>query len=209
MLSSALRSGARKSVASTLGILAANTAYFLLSATSVGALLMASYNLFFAVKWIGAAYLIFLGLRALAGSSALAADAMTDERPARRLFADGFLLQAANPKAIVFFTALLPQFIQPSAGVPMQVLILGVSSIVLEFVVLGLYVAQRTFATDQGARVVRGGQVQPVCWSPHGRRSRTDTVGPCFVPGAECHEALHQNLARSTAPGTGHEARGM
>jgi homoserine/homoserine lactone efflux protein len=136
VLSSALRSGARKSVASTLGILAANTAYFLLSATSVGALLMASYNLFFAVKWIGAAYLIFLGLRAFAGSSALAADAMTDERPARRLFADGFLLQAANPKAIVFFTALLPQFIDPRRAVAPQALLLGVTSVVIEFFIL-------------------------------------------------------------------------
>ena len=136
VLSSALRSGARKSVASTLGILAANAAYFLLSATSVGALLMASYNLFFAVKWIGAAYLIFLGLRAFAGRSALAADAMTDERPARRLFADGFLLQAANPKAIVFFTALLPQFIDPRRAVAPQALLLGVTSVVIEFFIL-------------------------------------------------------------------------
>jgi homoserine/homoserine lactone efflux protein len=137
VLSSALRSGARKSVASNLGILAANAMYFALSATGVGAL-VASHNLFFAIKWIGAAYLIFMGLRALLGKAEVldtANSAASEKRP-RRMFVDGFLLQASNPKAIVFFSALVPQFIDPHSAIVPQVAILGVTSVIIEFFVL-------------------------------------------------------------------------
>jgi homoserine/homoserine lactone efflux protein len=138
VLSSALRFGARKSIASSLGILAANTSYFILSATGVGALLLTSYNLFFAIKWIGAGYLIFLGLRALFGKANVLAPphGALPERGRWRLFTDGFVLQVSNPKAIVFFSALLPQFIDPRSAVTPQIAILAVTSIVIEFFVL-------------------------------------------------------------------------
>lgn len=138
VLSSALRAGARKSVASSLGILSANVVYFVLSATSLGALLLASYDLFFAVKWIGAAYLIVLGLRALFGHASVleAAGAAPVAKRAWRLFVDGFILQMSNPKALIFFTALLPQFINPRRAVAPQVAILGVTSVVMEFFIL-------------------------------------------------------------------------
>lgn len=137
VLSSALSAGARKSVFSNLGILAANTGYFVLSAAGVGSLLLASFDLFSVVKWIGAAYLIFLGLRALFGkTSVLAAGIEEKQTRPLRIFGDGFILQASNPKAIVFFTALLPQFIDPRVPVVPQVAILALTSMVIEFSVL-------------------------------------------------------------------------
>ena len=136
VLSSALRSGARKSVASNLGILVANSAYFVLSASGVGALLLASYNLFFAVKWIGAAYLIYLGLLGLFGKNSVLDIQDSRETRAARLFGGGFVTQASNPKAIVFFSALLPQFIDVHRAVALQVAVLGVTSLLIEFCVL-------------------------------------------------------------------------
>jgi homoserine/homoserine lactone efflux protein len=139
VLSSALKSGARKSLAANAGILAANTVYFALSATSLGALLATSFDLFSTVKWIGAAYLIFLGLRTLFGNRSPLGAAGTIEKPALRMFGDGFVLQASNPKSILFFTALLPQFIDPRLAVVPQVAILAVTSMIIEFCVLGAY----------------------------------------------------------------------
>lgn len=138
VLSSSLRVGARKGVASILAILAANTFYFALSATGIGALLVSSYRLFFAIKWIGAAYLIFLGARTILGHASVLppeehAEAGTSSA---RLFGDGFVLQMSNPKAVVFFSAILPQFIDPRQAVIPQIVMLGLTSAACEFVVL-------------------------------------------------------------------------
>jgi threonine/homoserine/homoserine lactone efflux protein len=138
VLSQALARGAGASVAGNLGILSANGLYFILSATGLGAVILASYELFFLVKWVGAAYLIWIGVAAFRGrSSALSVGPAADGAGQfGRLFANGFILQAANPKAILFFAALLPQFIDPTGDIVLQVAILGVTSVVVEFIVL-------------------------------------------------------------------------
>jgi len=144
VVSCALTRGARAGVGASLGILAANTFYFVLSATGIGAVLLASWELFFLIKWVGAAYLIWIGARMLL-SRANAFDPTDAGGPAPRQsltpFTHGVVTQGANPKALLFFTALLPQFINPEAAVPAQVAILAVSSILIEFVALSIYVA--------------------------------------------------------------------
>ena len=141
VLSSALRSGARKSISSILGILTANTVYFALSASSLGALLISFYRVFFAVKWNGAAYLVYLGARTILGHSEVLPSGEPAEASSSftRLLRDGFVLQMSNPKAIVFFSAILPQFIDPRRAVLPQIVILGLTSVICEFAVLSSY----------------------------------------------------------------------
>jgi threonine/homoserine/homoserine lactone efflux protein len=140
VVSTALRRGAGAGLRASLGILAANTFYFALSATGVGAVVIASHDLFFAIKWAGAAYLIWLGLRSLLRPRRAPAE---PQEGARGLgpFASGLVTQGANPKALVFFAALLPQFVDPAAAVVPQVLILGAASVLIELLVLALYAA--------------------------------------------------------------------
>jgi homoserine/homoserine lactone efflux protein len=141
VLSSALRAGAGKSVASILGILSANAVYFALSATGLGALLISSYRVFFLVKWIGAAYLVYLGAGAILGRSEVlpAGEPVVTGASGMRLYGDAFVLQMSNPKAIVFFSAILPQFIDPRRAVLPQIVILGLTSVICEFGVLSSY----------------------------------------------------------------------
>ena len=157
VISTALARGPRAGLAGSLGIVAGNTFYFVLSGIGVAAIILASSTLFTAVKWIGAAYLMYVGLRMLFSRRSGAAD----DRPplVTRAFARGFAVQAANPKALAFFIALLPQFIDPAAPVAIQVVVLGVASQVIEIAVLSLYVwvsvRARAYASGRFGNVVQ------------------------------------------------------
>src|SRR5262245_32145790 len=143
VVSQSISRGVRAGLAASLGILTANTAYFALSATSVGAVLVASWRAFTVIKWIGADYLVWLGAKLVIGKHGYAFRTDvggTSEQSRRRAFSLAVLTQAANPKSLVFFTAILPQFINPRAAVAPQILILGISSVAIEFVVLAIYI---------------------------------------------------------------------
>ena len=130
--------GARRSLPATLGILSANAVYFAISATSLGAVLVSSRTFFFAVKWIGAAYLLYLGLRALFGQPS---PITASNRAARgstwgSVYASGLTLQLANPKTLIFFVAILPQFVDPRLPIGSQMVWLAAGSVVPEFFIL-------------------------------------------------------------------------
>ena len=159
VLSQAIRRGPAKSVWASWGILSANAAYFVLSATSLGAVIVASYKLFFLIKWLGAAYLVYLGIASFFGKSSVMSlpEAGAGSRSGLHILRDGFFLQGANPKALLFFTAILPQFIDARHNVAFQIFILGISSIAVEFAILFTYgqLAGRVLATARSPRFER------------------------------------------------------
>ena len=144
VVSQGVRGALQRSLPAAAGIISANAIYFTLSATSLGAIIAASAEFFAVAKWAGAAYLIYLGVKALrsAGSSHavnLGEAAAAAQGDRRRVYLGAVTLQLANPKALLFFLALLPQFIDPTHSVVPQMLILAATSMLPEFCILLSY----------------------------------------------------------------------
>jgi homoserine/homoserine lactone efflux protein len=137
VVSTALRGGFRASLAANAGILVGDAAFVGAAALGLGALLVASHGIFIAVKWLGIAYLAYLGVRALLDrGTAFAVEAAGGER---RAFGFGLATQLANPKVILFFGALLPQFVDAARPAAPQFALLGATFIVSDALVFAVY----------------------------------------------------------------------
>lgn len=135
-----MRGGWGASLKAGLGIQLGNGIYFTLSALGLGAVLSASETLFHTVKWAGAAYLVWLGVRTIRDARANAAPRLETPVPlARRPFVQGVLTQLANPKSVLFFGALMPQFIDPNGPLLAQYLLFGAICFFTEMPVLAGY----------------------------------------------------------------------
>ena len=141
----ALQHGPRKAMAAAAGSVTAVLGTMLLSALGLGALLAASETAFWALKAAGAAYLIWLGIKTfrsratvfnqLPPPGAAAAQATT---PSFKLYVQGLIVGGSNPKALLFFTAFFPQFLNPAADWAPQFAVLASTFVAFEFTVLSL-----------------------------------------------------------------------
>jgi homoserine/homoserine lactone efflux protein len=141
IVSCGLARGGRAALWGNAGILSANTFYFVVSALGLGAVLLGSHELFTVVKYVGAVYLVWLGIQTIRGAGlGLRTTADVQSRvQGWRMLARGFALQAANPKALLFFVALLPQFVDVHQAIAPQMVILATTSAAVEFVILAGY----------------------------------------------------------------------
>ncbi len=137
-VTSGIKHGARNAAFSALGIITALVSLMSLSTLGLGALLATSEVAFSVVKWIGAAYLMFLGVRMLLtkGTGGFAIDTRTgtsaDAVSRRKLYVEGLMVGFSNPKALVFFGALFPQFLNPQAAQLTQFAVLCATFVAFE-----------------------------------------------------------------------------
>jgi RhtB (resistance to homoserine/threonine) family protein len=152
-----LRGGRADGVATTFGIVSGLLVHASLSAVGVSLLLARSATAFQALKLAGAAYLIWLGIRALraaAGRDAARADgvaaAAKGNATARRSYREGLLTNLLNPKVVIFYVAFLPQFIEPGDPVLAKSLLLAAIHAVQGVLWLG----GLSFALERGRRFI-------------------------------------------------------
>lgn len=136
IISNSLRHGLRRSLATIAGDLSANAVQMTLAAFGLTAIIATSANALWVVKWLGVAYLVWIGVRLLMSKPG---GMEPQAGKGGRLFRQGFITSSANPYAVVFFGALFPQFIDTSAPVLPQLLILGVTYLIVDGLILVLW----------------------------------------------------------------------
>lgn len=138
VMSRSIAQGAPAGVATAAGVSVGLVGHTVLATLGLGALLRTSEWLFLALKLVGAAYLVFLGVQLLRTRQMELAVSGGAPRSLGRLFADGALSNLSNPKIAVFYFAFLPQFVQPGAAHPtLAIFVLGLLFAALTFLVKG------------------------------------------------------------------------
>jgi threonine/homoserine/homoserine lactone efflux protein len=133
VISYALGHGRRSATSTVAGVALGDFTAMTASMLGLGALLAASAGLFTALRWVGAAYLVFLGVKLWCAPVGVAdsADAVVKVARPGRIFLHAYAVTALNPKSIVFFIAFLPQFLDSAAPVVPQLVIFEVSFLAL------------------------------------------------------------------------------
>ena len=141
-ISAGLHHGFRLGIWNGVGMQAANLLIVLVVAFGLGTILLASETLFAAVKWCGVAYLIYLGIVTWRSPpKGFEEDRDDHETTARGVFMRGFWVNVTNPKGIIFFAAVLPQFIDVTRPQALQYAIFAGTTFAVDLVVMVIYTA--------------------------------------------------------------------
>ena len=161
-MSNSLNAGFRRSIWGILGQQAALVVHVLIVALGVGVLVASSPVAFNVIRYAGAAYLVYLGIRQFLSKPTVAQEqaATLRNEPGGSLFRRGFWVNLLNPKAIVFFLAFTPQFIRPDQPLFNQYAVLTATIVVIDILVMWFFFAaaarsfQRFTNTDRGQTVL-------------------------------------------------------
>ena len=156
-MSTGMRFGYRRGLWNILGLQIGGLLLLAIVGVGLGAILATSVLAFDVVKWCGVAYLLYLGLAAWRAKVETIDVGVVQERTPRQLVLQGFLVNATNPKGVVFMLAVLPQFIDANAPQLVQYLICAATLCSVDFVVMSGYtlLASRLLSRLRDARQVR------------------------------------------------------
>ncbi|KGK17426.1 homoserine/homoserine lactone efflux protein [Vibrio navarrensis] len=154
-ISNGISYGTRKSLASIAGLQIGLSIHIILVGAGIGALVAQSATAFTVIKWVGAIYLVWLGIQKWRDTSGLATVQQQGAISAWSLLHKAVLVNLTNPKSIVFLVALFPQFIDPSRDQVTQLAVLGLTTVVIDSLVMLGY----TSLAAQMGRFIRSERV--------------------------------------------------
>jgi threonine/homoserine/homoserine lactone efflux protein len=140
----AIATGMQKGKAAALvGVAGMNTGtltWFAAAALGLGALIIAFPQVFHVLTYVGAGYVVWLGVKSIvSGAKDEAGPPVITIRPGRSAFADGYMVQVANPKAVLFFTAVLPPFLDVTKPVAAQLAMFAAATIGMDVIAMSAY----------------------------------------------------------------------
>ena len=139
MLSNSATHGFKESLATAVGDLSANSLQMLAAALGLGVMVASSETALQTIKWLGVVYLIWYGLRTIRTAKPISLQKSKVKRFDKTLFFQGFITSASNPKAVIFFAALFPQFIVYDDSFWLQFFILSITYLTLDGLFLCAY----------------------------------------------------------------------
>lgn len=135
-----IEGGRTAGLVSVLGVQTGAMVHIAFAAVGLSAILASSAVAFSVIKWLGAVYLVWLGLRRIFGRDEEEGDVAVEPAPLSRVFSQGVIVNILNPKTALFFLAFLPQFVDPARGAAWtQILLLGATFVILALCSDGLY----------------------------------------------------------------------
>ena len=149
MLSNSVGNGFKKSIYTALGDLSANFLQMVAASIGLVSILQESQQIFIYIKWAGVAYLMFMGVKLFLSKTNKLAIADNASRSTRALYWQGFITSAVNPKAVVFFAALFPQFIVANQPLLPQFILLSLTYLIIDGIYLCFYGKFAEFFADK------------------------------------------------------------
>lgn len=135
-----MKYGANKSIGTILGDLSANLLQIMIASAGLASIVVSSGELFKIIKWLGVAYLIYIGInKIISNPQFVLKKGVIENKNFINLYTEGFLMSAANPKAIVFFAVLFPLFINENQLFLPQILILTITFLTIDGLSLAFY----------------------------------------------------------------------